>query len=512
MSRPHVVVIGAGVGGLSAAIHLARRGMRVTVVEKNATPGGRLGGYERDGHVFPTGPTLLIMPLLYRSELSALGADLEADLDPQRVDPSYRIVFDDGERLDMTSDLAALSARLDAMEPGASGGLLRYLDEGRRHYDLGMARLVERDFRRARDFFRPTNAALMFQVHALLPHYRHMSAFFDSPRLRAAFTFQDVYMGLSPFHAPATFSLTPYSELAHGVWYPRAGMTRLVDVLVGLAQEAGVEIVCGEPVQRIEVAGSVAQGVVLADGRLLAADVVLANADLPYVYRDLLPRAPADRLAAAVICRRRFAGSAISFFWALDRPYPQLGPHTLVLADDYRENFDRIDRNEPLPDLPSVYLHAPSRLDAAAAPTGRDTIVAVVPTGHMRYDGPDPTRQAREAEAWDVARRRAREAVLARLALLGITDVDAHLLHEGTATPLTWRAQHNLVRGATHGLAHTVTQLAYLRPHNRHGRYRNVYFAGASTHPGTGVPTALVSGRLAAERITDEQPTSSPAG
>lgn len=512
MSRPHALVIGAGVGGLSAAIHLARRGMRVTVVEKNAEPGGRLGSYERDGHVFPTGPTLLIMPLLYRSELAALGADLDTDLEPQRVDPSYRIVFDDGERLDMTSDLAALSAQLDAMEPGASGGLLRYLDEGRRHYHLGMPRLVERDFRRARDFLRPANAALMLQVHALQPHYRHMGAFFDSPRLRAAFTFQDVYMGLSPFHAPATFSLTPYSELAHGVWCPRGGMTRLVDVLVGLAEEAGVDLVCGEPVQRIEVAGSVAQGVVLADGRLLAADVVLANADLPYVYRDLLPGAPADRLAAAAVCRRRFAGSAISFFWALDRPVPQLGPHTLVLADDYRENFDRIDRNEPLPDLPSVYLHAPARLDPAAAPAGRDTIVAVVPTGHLAYDGRDPRRQAREAEAWDVARDRAREAVLARLALLGVTDVDAHLLHEGTATPLTWRARHNLVRGATHGLAHTVTQLAYLRPHNRHARYRNVYFAGASTHPGTGVPTALVSGRLAAERIVDEQLAASPLG
>jgi phytoene desaturase len=495
-----VVVVGAGVGGLSAAIHLARRGIQVTVVEKNAEPGGRVGSFERDGHAFATGPTLLVMPHLYRSELAAMGADFDRDLQPQRVDPTYHLVFDDGARLDLTSDLVALSAQVEVMEPGASDGLLRYLAEGRRHYDLAMPGLVERDFRTPGDFFTPRTLALALRLRVLQPHYRHMADFFREPRLRAAFSFQDVYMGLSPFRAPSTFSLTPFSELAHGVWYPRGGMRRVVDVLVALAEDAGVRFVYDEPVERIDVAGSTASGLVVAGERQIPADAVVANADLPYVYRRLLP----DGRAASALARRRSSGSAISFFWGLDKAYPQLAPHTLFLAEDYRDNFDRIERNLPLPATPSLYVHAPARLDRAAAPAAGETIVAVVPTGHMAYDGDDPDRAEREAAAWTTARDDARRAVLDRLALLGIDDLESHITIEGTATPLDWRARFNLERGATHGLAHTLTQLAYLRPHNRHARYRNLYFAGASTHPGTGVPTALISGRLAALRVLDD--------
>jgi len=366
---------------MTAAIHLARRGMRVTVVEKNREPGGRLGQFTRDGHTFSTGPTLLIMPLLYRSELARLGVDMDEALESQRVDPTYDVVFDDGVRLAMTSDLVAMRAQLEAMEPGAFGGLLRYIEEGRRHYHLAMPRLVERDFRRVTDFATPANALLALRIKALLPHYRHMSRFFTSPRLRAAFTYQDVYMGLSPFSAPSTFSLTPYSELAHGVWYPKGGMYRIVEVLAALAEESGVRIEYDQPVRRIEIEGGRASGVVL-DGRLLPADVVVANADLPYVYRRLLP----DRAAAEAMGRKTFSGSTISFFWGLDRVYPELRPHTLFLGDAYRDNFDGIERNLPLPDGSSVYIHAPARLDPGTAPAGKDTIIAVVPTGHMTYD------------------------------------------------------------------------------------------------------------------------------
>lgn len=495
-----VVVVGAGVGGLSAATHLARRGLDVMVVEKNRRPGGRLGQFTREGHVFSTGPTLLVMPLLYRSELGRLGIDMDAALAPRRVDPTYDIVFDDGARLAMTSDLVAMRDQLEAVEPGSFGGLLRYVDEGRRHYHLAMPRLVDRDFRRLTQFATPANAVLALRIRALSRHYAHMARFFDSPRLKAAFTYQDVYMGLSPFSAPSTFSLTPYSELAHGVWTPNGGMYRIVEVLAEAAEDAGVRLVCGANVRRIEVEGGRATGVVLADGTRLAADAVVANADLAYVYRHLLP----DARLADRIDRRTFSGSAISFFWGTDQPCPELRPHTLFLADAYRENFDAIERNAPVPDTPSVYVHAPTRLDPAAAPAGRDTLIAVVPTGHLTYDGDDPERTAREEAWWDAERDRARAVVLRRLAGIGLGDLADHITVEATATPLTWRDHHNLARGATHGLAHTLFQLAYLRPHNRHARYRNLYFAGASTHPGTGVPTALVSGRFAADRLADD--------
>ena len=491
MKPTTIIVIGAGIGGIVAATHLARRGLKVVVVEKNSRAGGRCDRLSREGHHFDTGPTLLVMPLLYEAEFRALGASLRDRLELQRVDPTYHLVFDNGSQLALTSDMKSMQAQLENFEAGSFQGLLRYMDEGRRHYHLGMEKLVNRDFRKASEFFTFDNLPLLYQLKPLVNHYANMSAYFDDPRLKAAFTFQDVYMGLSPFEAPATFSMMPYTELAHGVWYPRGGMYQVVEALTELAREAGVEFIFNSAVERIEVNAAHARGVVLVDGRRLESDAVLANADLPYVYNDLLPK---DHLADS-LTRKRFSCSVISFYWGLDKTYETLGPHTLFLADDYRENFERIIRDLDLPANPSLYIHAPARLDLAMAPRGQDTLIAIVPVGHLSENG---------EQNWRELRDQARQHVFRRLSILGITDLEAHIKFETTFTPLAWRKRYNLMKGSTHGLCHNLTQLGYLRPHNRHPRYPNLYFAGASTHPGTGMPTAMVSGRLAAHRILDD--------
>lgn len=491
MQTKTVIVIGAGIGGLVAATHLAQNGHKVTVIDKNDRPGGRCDRLEREGHRFDTGPTLLVMPLLYQAEFRALGASLSELLDLQRVDPTYQLAFDDGSRLALTSDLQSMREQLEALQPGSFDGLLRYLDEGHRHYELGMRKLVTRDFRKASDFFALENLPLLYQLKPLVDHYANMSAYFDDPRLKAAFSFQDVYMGLSPFGAPVTFSLMPYSELAHGVYYPRGGMYSIVEALAGLARAAGVQFVFDVDVEQIELRANRAQGVILAGDTHLAADAVLANADLPYVYQNLLP----DRNLSNTLERKRFSCSVISFFWGLDRTYPDLGPHTLFLASDYRENFDSIIRDLDLPANPSLYLHAPARLDPAMAPAGQDTLIAIVPVGHMSANG---------EQDWGELRDKARSHVFRRLGSLGIDDLQAHIKFETSFTPPSWRKRYNLMKGSTHGLCHNLTQLGYFRPSNRHPRYPNLYFTGASTHPGTGIPTAMVSGRLSARRMLDD--------
>ncbi len=490
--RPRlVIVIGAGIGGIVAATHLAQRGLRVLVLEKNAHAGGRCDRISREGHHFDTGPTLLVMPLLYESEFSALGVSMRDMLDLQRVDPTYHLVFDDGSQLALTSDMKSMQEQLESFERESFRGLLRYMDEGHRHYHLGIQKLVNRDFRTVSEFFTVSNIPLLFQLKPFVNHYRNMSAYFDDPRLKAAFTFQDVYMGLSPFEAPATFSMMPYTELAHGVWYPRGGMLRIVNALMEIALRAGVEFEFDASVERIDINGTRARGVILTDGRRPKADAVLANADLPYVYNDLLPQdGQAKRLS-----RKRFSCSVISFFWGVDKQYATLGPHTLFLASDYRENFASIIRDLDLPANPSLYVHAPARLDSSMAPAGEDTLTAIVPVGHMSENG---------EQDWGELRDKAREQVFRRLAILGITDLESHIKFETTFTPLSWRKRYNLMKGSTHGLCHNLTQLGYFRPRNRHSHYHNLYFAGASTHPGTGIPTAMVSGRLAAQRIADD--------
>jgi phytoene desaturase len=491
MKPKSVIVIGAGVGGITAATHLARDGIKVTVLEKNPRPGGRCDRFSRDGHHFDTGPTLMVMPLIYEAEFNTLGTSVHEVLDLQRVDPTYHLVFDDGSKLALTSDMKSMQEQLEGFERGSFQGLLRYMEEGHRHYQLGVEKLVNQNFRKASDFFKFKHLAWLYQLKPLANHYRNMSSYFDDPRLKAAFTFQDVYMGLSPFEAPATFSMMPYTELVHGVWYPKGGMYSIVQALMQLARREGVEFEFDASVARIDVKADQAQGVVLTNGRQFTADAVLANADLPYVYKNLLPQ---DNQARRLE-RKRFSCSVTSFFWGVDKSYQQLPPHTLFLADDYRENFQSIIQDLNLPTNPSLYVHAPARLDPSMSPEGQDTLIAVVPVGHMSEN---------RHQEWAAIRDQARQHVFRRLRTLGVTDLEEHIKFEVNYTPLSWRKLYNLMKGSTHGLCHNLTQLAYFRPHNKHSRYHNLYFVGASTHPGTGVPTALVSGRLAAERIKSD--------
>jgi phytoene desaturase len=490
MSQKSVIVIGAGLGGIAAATHLAQRGQHVTVLEKNNRPGGRCGRFSREGHHFDTGPTLFIMPHVFEDEFASLGASLHEMLDLQRVDPNYHLIFDDASTLELTSDLKRMQDQLEAMEPDSFQGFLRYVDEGHRHYTRAMRYLVGRDFRTPGEFFNLRMLPLLVSLKPFSRHYHHMAAFFDAPRLKSAFTLQDMYMGLSPFEAPATFSMMPYTEMAHGVWYPRGGMYRVVDALMEIARQAGVEFVFDAPVKQIELNSHHVKGVILEDGQHLAADTVLANADLPYVYQKLLP---ADKEAERLE-HKRYSCSVISFFWGVDKPYSTLGPHTLFLSDDYRGNFDQIIRDLTIPDHPSVYVHAPARLDPSMAPAGQDTLIGIVPVGHMNE---------REDQDWRAYIQQARQAIFDRLKLLGITDLEAHIKFETVYTPLSWRKRYNLAKGSTHGLCHNLTQLGYFRPGNRHSRYHNLYFVGASTHPGTGMPTSLISARLVSQRILE---------
>jgi phytoene desaturase len=253
-------------------------------------------------------------------------------------------------------------------------------------------------------------------------------------------------------------------------------MYNIVETLTDLARQAGVEFIFNSAVERIDTNATHARGVLLADGSRLHADVVLANADLPYVYQRLLPQ---DGMVKA-LARKRFSCSVISFFWGMDKTYPELGPHTLFLADDYRENFQCIERGAGLPANPSLYIHAPARLDPSMAPPGQDTLIAIIPVGHMHKD---------DEQNWSEFREEAREHVFRRLRTLGIVDLESHIKFEQTYTPITWAKRYNLVKGSTHGLSHTLTQMACFRPSNRHSRYRNLYFAGASTHPGTSYPS-----------------------
>jgi phytoene desaturase len=491
-SRPTAIIIGAGLGGIAAAARLARRGYRVTVVEKNGAPGGRCSQLLYEGHRFDIGATLFLMPQVFAETYAALGERMEDHLDLRKIDPTYRLHFDDGEQLALTGDLQVLQEQLEVIEPGSFDGLLRYLVEGSFHYHQSLDHFCGRNFYSLSEYLSPQNLLLILRIKGLARHYSNIGHYFKHPRLKAAFTFQNMYLGLSPFDASATYSLLQYTELADGVWFPMGGMYRIIESLASIAEAQGVEFMYHAPARQIEVDGNRVNGVLLEDGTRLKADIVIANADLPYVYRSLLP----DERQAKRLEHKKYTCSAIMFYWGTDKTYPQLEHHNIYLSDDYRPSFDRIFRDHVLPDEPSFYVHAPTRIDPAAAPAGQDTLLVLVPSGHI---------DEAVSQDWDSLKARSRAFVLERLSRAGMPDLEQHLKFEISYTPCDWRERFNLAKGSAFGLSHNVWQVGYFRPHNRHARYRNLYFVGGSTHPGTGLPMVLLSARLTTERILDRK-------
>ena len=495
MYKTTAVVIGAGIGGIATAARLAKNGYDVTVLEKESTPGGRANQIVREGHRFDIGPTLFLMPEIWEETFAALGEKLSDHLELKRIDPTYRVHFDDGLQLELTSDIGKMQVQLENVEKTAFTGFLNYIAEGSKHYKMSVEKFVGRNFYSLLDYFSLGNLPLLFQLKALKKHYTNTSRFFKDERLKAAFTSQNMYLGLSPYDAPATYSLLQYTELAEGVWYPMGGMYAAIQALVNVAEKLGVKFIYETPVKTMKEERGKIKSVITEDGREFKADIFVGNADLPYIYKELLP----ENKEAKKLENKLYTCSTIMFYWGVDKEYPQIAHHNVFLGGDYKASFDQIFNDHTLPEVPSFYVHAPARTDKAAAPDGQETLYVLVPVGHL---------DARTEQDWEALVDRARETVFARLAKeMGAHDLREHIKFEIVYQPSVWKKRFNLEKGAAFGLSHNFWQVGYLRPQNRHKQYKNLYFAGASTHPGTGLPIVLLSARLTTERILKEAGT-----
>ncbi len=486
----HVVVIGAGLGGLAAAVRLRHRGYRVTVVERHGTPGGRCGIWESEGFRFDTGPTLLLMVEYLRALFDEIGRPMEAYLSLVQLDPNYRIHYADGSTLDITSRLNAMLEGIERIEPGAGPRFLRFLSDAGRLYRIGLDGFVDRNVHRRADFFNVKNAALMLRARAMERLQRMVARYFRSEKLRHTFSFQSLYLGLSPFESPAIYSLLPYTEVAGGLHFPMGGMHALPRALARVAGEMGVEIRYGADVVALERDARSVHAVRLADGSRIEADIVLANADLPYVYRTLLdsPYRNIDRFA--------FSCSAFLMYLGVGRRYPRLPHHTLVVPADLRGACDDIFSRHRIPADPAYYICNPSKTDPSLAPPGSENVYVLVPV---------PSQTPGQEIDWSVEGPRLEGAMLERLERFGLTDLRRHLVTRRIFTPEDFGTSFHATRSEAFGLAHGIDQVGYFRPHNRHPVYENLYFVGQSTHPGCGVPMVLISSRLVTERIAQEQ-------
>lgn len=487
------VIIGAGIGGITTAIYLAKKGYDVSIYEKNDTCGGRCGQLIHEGHRFDLGATMLLMPGVYRDVFESLGLNFDQLLEIKPLEDLYKLYFDDGEEIIFSTDKEKMKEQLEAIEKGSFRKSEKYVADGYNFYQIAQKKLIGRNFYNFFEFATLKNVAMLIKLKTYLTHQKYIQRFFKNPHLQMAYTFQNIYVGQSPFDAPAFFSMIPAIELIEGSYFPKGGIYSVVDKLRSEATNSGVKFYFDKEVSVIRVNRTKAESIILGDGETIPADLIVANADLPYVYRELLP----DKKKSERLEKKKYSCSAMVFHWGLDKQYPQLAHHNVFLNDGFRSGLKVIFRDKSADASPSFYVHAPSRTDPDAAPVNHDTISVIVGIGHLDQSG---------KQDWNNFKMISREAVISRLKKAGLSDIEDHIIHERCYTPKTWESAYHVSKGSVFGsLSHSLFQMGYFRPHNRHNIYKNLYFVGGSTHPGNGIPLVLLSAKLTAERIIKEE-------
>jgi len=483
------IIIGAGIGGIVTSIYLAKNGYKVTVFEKNSSPGGRCGQLIRNGHRFDLGATMLMMPGIYREIFDSLGIPLFEANDITPLEDLYKIYFDNNEVITFSPDAEKMREQLEKIEPGSFLKSQKYVTDGYEIFRIGMNKLIDRNFDNIFQFANFRNIGMLIKLKTYISNWAYAKKFFRNQHLLMAYTFQNIYVGQSPFNSPALFSMVPAAELTEGSFFPKGGMYSIVERLLSAAQTEGVMFCYNKAVGKISVSKNIAESIILEDGTEIKADIIVANADLPYVYRRLLP----DRRKSKKLDSLKYSCSAICYHWALDKQYPLLGHHSVFLSDGFRDGLDAIFKDKSISKTPSFYLHAPTRTDSSAAPENQDTFSFIVGAGHV-----DKLKK----QDWDILKKETRTALINRLKQLGLDDIEEHIKFEICYTPENWESACNISRGSVFGsLAHNLMQMGYFRPHNQHHKYKNLYFVGGSTHPGNGIPNVLLSAKLTSERI-----------
>ena len=420
-----------------------------------------------------------------------------------KCEPNYNLWFSDGEMFELSTDNARMKREVERWE--GKDGFSRYLDflrEAHVHYEVSVAEVLRKNFTSLLSMARPSFLRKLFALHPFESIYSRASNYFWTERLRRVFTFGSMYMGMSPFDAPGTYSLLQYTELAEGIWYPKGGFHRVIQALVDVGERLGVRYRLSTPVKSITLSpkNRCATGVTLETGETISADVVLINADLVYAYNNLLPPSSIAKSLKA----RPASCSSISFYWAMDRQIPELSIHNIFLADDYKDSFDDIFKKQSMPREPSFYVNVPSRVDDTAAPQGKDSIVVLLPVGHLMDEDKGRGLQVQSKQDWDALVKRGRETVFSTIeARTGAQDLQSHMINEIVNTPQSWKEVFNLDKGAILGLSHSFFNVLAFRPKTKHSSISNLYFIGASTHPGTGVPICLAGSKVTSEQVLD---------
>ena len=484
-STNHVVVVGAGLAGLACALHLAAAGRQVTVVERESVPGGRAGRLSLQGYEFDTGPTVLTMPELIAEPLEAVGENLSDWLELTPLDPAYRAYYPDGSTLDVRTDTVRMAAEIARVcGPREADGYLRFVDFARDLWKLERNHFIDRNLDTPIDLVN-LNLLKLLGMGGFRRLQPKINQYFRDPRTQRIFSFQAMYAGLAPQDALAIYAVIAYLDSVAGVYFPKGGMHAVPKALAGAAEKHGVIFRYDTTVTEVETANGRATAVLTADGDRIPADVVVLNPDLPIATRDLLPPRRQRRLKYSPSCVVLHIGST--------QKYSKIAHHNIHFGRQWRGTFDEIIDKGLLMSDPSLLVTNPSHTDPSAAPAGRQSYYVLAPTpnleaGPMNWRGGLAERYA--ASLVDTLEQR------------GYVGFGDGIEVQQIITPADWLDQ-GMAAGTPFAAAHTFAQTGPFRPANLHPVLPNVVFTGSGTQPGVGVPMVLISGKLAASRITE---------
>jgi phytoene desaturase len=486
-----IIVIGSGFGGLAVAIRLQARGFDVTIMEKNEQIGGHASQLIIDGYTFDMGPSLITAPDIIEGVFRSAGREMNHYINLRKLDPYYRIYFHDKSFIDYSGDGEEMKIQMAKHAPDDAKNYDRFMEACRGIYDAVITDgLGSQPFMSWKTMFSFVPKAI--KLNALFPSYSFVKRYFKHPKNRFTFSFHPLFIGANPFRAPSVYLMIPYLEKVGGVWFTDGGMYSLVKAFGTIFTELGGTIKTSHEIQKITVENGQTSGVV-ANDTFFQADGVISNADVSHTYKQLINSNHRKKWNDKKIDRAKYSMSAFLLYLGVKKQYPELLHHTLILSERYKTLISDIFDKKILPDDFSMYLHAPTRTDPNMAPEGAESMYVLIPVSNLAGD-----------IDWSKTKKVLTKKVLEFLENdFGLTDLQENINVLESFTPEDFAQIRNSFLGTPWGLEPQLTQTAIFRPHNRSEDVKGLYFVGAGTHPGAGLPGVLLTAE-ATEKVVVE--------
>ncbi len=490
--KKEIIIIGAGIGGLSAAIRLAKSGFSVTILERSETVGGKVNFVEANGYKFDTGASLLTMRHVLEDLFEFARRDIKDYLKIVPLEPICRYFWSDGMQFDASADLQKTENEIEKIEPLDAKNFRTFLADAKRKYEIAEKTFLAHSLNDLPKLLRPKYLKDLLAISSLKTLDTHNKSYFRSPKMRQLFNRFATYNGSSPYQTPATFALVPYVEFGLGAWYVKGGMYEIPKALEKLAKELGVVIYTEADVEKIETENNRAVGVRVG-GEVFACDFVVANSDAVETYRNLIDKKARKSFSDAKIAKTEPSCSGFVLLLGTKKRFPQLAHHNIFFSDDYRAEFDAIFKEKRPAQNPTIYVCATSQTDETQSPDGHENLFVLINAPYTS-----------EATDWETEKKSYRDLIVKKLESFGLENLENSIDFEQIITPEDFEKKYRANKGSIYGVSSNGIFSAFLRPPNKAKDIENLYFVGGATHPGGGIPLVLLSGKMAGDLIAAE--------